>query len=1026
MNNEAILKTFTDVTLWCESYLRDPRDREKPLLLRSYQAEITDNSRTQQNIILRWGRRMGKCLSGKSKILNNLGERVRVDSLVNTTRFGVISLDDNMRFTPTYQTKCVSNGIKPLYQLLTKSGRKIEVTENHPFLTPTGWKWLKDLKPGQNISVPSSINLDIPVSSDIFDFQAKTLAYLLSDGCLTQSIRFGNELKCVQEEFKDSIKLFKGCTYRITKKQGKYEEYYIHGIKDNNGVRQQNSLLDYIRTLNLFGKNSHTKFIPNEIFRSSKRQQALFLSRLFACDGWASVSKSNRTSGNCEIGYCSVSEDLAYDVAHLLMRFGIRYFIKERNIEYKGTLKKAFQICIRTKTDILKFLDEIGIFGKEEACEKVRASVNLRIDKDTYFDSVPFELVDAFNIPTSRYIKKVNRVSKSKVLDYAEQHNMADLVQILNSDTFFDEIESIEYCGDEETFDIQADPYSNYIADDIIVHNSVVMCADCLWWASTWPIIRQMEKGDKKQHPFTALVFAPYESQVKELWNTFTQLIGDSPLLKDQVKKVRTSDVHSIEFQNGSVIKGYTIGISSSNQGTSLRGLSGDLIFIDEMDFIPTDIIEQVILPITTTHPDVIRRICSTPSGKRELYFKWCTQAEELGWLHLHYPSWHKDNDNWMSQQQAKDKGMLIQQSTEFQVKQVTAHDAYIREYGAEFGEEFGGVYKHHLISKCMSKYGRHVDVSDPDFFDPGFEQNPEHKYIIGVDWNSYINGGQIVMLEFCSTPTFINFFDDEEGQDVTVDFTGKYRIFYRRGIKSKESTQRQTRAEVLRLMTHFKVDYLYVDYGAGDTNIEELSLYGRAHPELGLNRKLRVIDSGATVEHYDHVLQKPVKKRNKSLMVNFSVLSLEEGMIALPKEEDAGTRLVGQMRSYRVKNVTTRGEFAYEGEDHILDAFNLAIYGFQQNFGQLLASRVSYSINVLPDPRASYYPQRANENTNGFISNSQINAGTFDPEYSSGFQKPRMVSKPSFGARTGKVGAPRAGGMFSTQSGSSLRSLFE
>lgn len=677
---------------------------------------------------------------------------------------------------------------------------------------------------------------------------------------------------------------------------------------------------------------------------------------------------------------------------------------------------------------------------------------------------------------------------------------------------------------------------------------SVVMCADCLWWAQAWPLVQMAENGGKKQKPFTILVFAPYESQVKELWNTFTQLIGDSPLLKDQVKKVRTSDVHSIEFKNGSVIKGYTIGISSSNQGTSLRGLcldgstrismydgstklitdvsigdkiisynkntksfekdeilaiadpsnkemyeiefssgrkviasldhkfltdsdykslsdikigdkivlgnnlkkgirtnrtetydliiditkigyrtaydittkknhnflangvvthnSGDMIFIDEMDFIPTEIIEQVILPITTTHKNCIRRVCSTPSGKRELYFQWCSRAEELGWLHLHHPSWHPDNDNWMSQEEAKQKGIPIHQSTEFQVRSVTSSDAYDREYGGEFGEEHGGVYKDHLISKSLVKYGRNINVSDPDVFDPGFTQNSDHKYIIGVDWNSYINGGQIVMIEYCSTPTRMTYFDDDTKQDITIDFTGKYRLFYRRGIKSRKATQRLTRAEIIRLMTHYKVDYLYVDYGAGDTNIEELTLHGRQHPELQLERKLRVIDSGATVDHYDHILQKMVKKRNKSLMINFSVLSLEEGMFILPKEEDSKTRLVGQMRGYKVKHVTTRGEFAYEGEDHILDAFNLAIYGFQQNYGQLLTSRVPFAMNHFSDPRLNEYPRREtiDQQREGFHQNpfgAKEADGFIDPEKAPKLNKPARIQMPRFGGRS-------------------------
>jgi hypothetical protein len=315
-----------------------------------------------------------------------------------------------------------------------------------------------------------------------------------------------------------------------------------------------------------------------------------------------------------------------------------------------------------------------------------------------------------------------------------------------------------------------------------------------------------------------------------------------------------------------------------------------------------------------------------------------------------------------MSIEQAKLKGVPVTESTEFQVRAITESSAYDREYGAEFGEEIGGVFKQSLINKSIRKYGRDINLEDVDLFDPKFDQHTNNLYVMGVDWNTYLNGGQIVVLEFCRAPTIVSFYDDESRKDMTIDFTGKYRLFYRRGIKSKEATQRKTREEIIRLVNTFKIDYIYVDYGAGDTNIEELALYGKDHPELHLNTKLRVIDSGAAIEHYDPVLQKIVKKRNKSLMVSLSVLNLEEGFYILPREEDDKLRLVGQMRDYAIKNVTIRGDYTYVGEDHVLDAFNLASYGFHKEYGQLLSNRAVYNILFLNDPRLQDYPKRADE----------------------------------------------------------------
>jgi hypothetical protein len=65
-------------------------------------------------------------------------------------------------------------------------------------------------------------------------------------------------------------------------------------------------------------------------------------------------------------------------------------------------------------------------------------------------------------------------------------------------------------------------------------------------------------------------------------------------------------------------------------------------------------------------------------------------------------------------------------------------------------------------------------------------------------------------------------------------------------------------------------------------------------------------------------------------------------------------------MRGYTIKNVTNRGDYTYAGEDHILDAFNLAVYGFQREYGNLLNNRLVYNILFLNDPRLAEYPQRA------------------------------------------------------------------
>jgi len=1113
--DKNILETFENPVIWCESYLRDPRDKEKPLILRSYQKELIENSIKYQQMITQWGRR---CLVKNSNILMFDGSIKKIEDI--TIGDSVCTFNNN-QIKKGIIEKLFDNGIQDVYKVRLFDGREIECTDNHPFLISVGNKlFYKTIQDGLTVGNRCLVIKEYKKFGTYHNIdEAKLLGYLLTGGYINcESNQTPKFTSCNYDYILDVQQLIqKLFGYNGTIKKRKNANAYDIWLTNGNKGKK-NRVKQWILENNLSGTKAKHKKILNYIKKYNSESLSYFINRIFSGDGCISLNirKDRISFGKAiDINLTSCNLEFLKDFRSVLYKLGV-------NSKIKKELKKSpssNKICLNYKLyfsdsySIKNFLSFVGnVYGKEKNC------------------------IEALEELDKRY---------------------STLIEKTDNNFYTSKISKIEYVGKKQTYDITVKRYHNFISDGIITHNSgksVVMCADCLWWASVYPILRMIKNKEKNQKPFRILVFAPYESQVDELWNTFIQLIGDSPLLKDQIEKIRTSDTHLIQFKGtgnnkGSTIEGYTIGISSSNQGISLRGLclaedtritmvngitkninniqvgekiiafneeinlfvedeieliadeqekelfeillqsgkkiksskdhkfltdngwkklseitlfdkiktvdyiikigissnkidplydkiisiksigikkcydittkkyhnfiangiithnSGDLIFIDEMDFIPTAIMEQILIPITTTHPDCRFRICSTPSGARELYYKYCTQAKERGWYHSHIPSWHVNNENWMSQQQALDLGLPITKSSEFQVKSVTSSDNYSREYGAEFGEEYGGVYKHHLIHKSLVKYGRNIDISDPLVFNPEFQQNVLHKYIIGVDWNSYINGGQIVVLEFCTTPTFVNYFDDDKNQEVTIDFTGRYRLFYRKSIKSKDATQRLTRQEIIRLLTYYKIDYLYVDYGAGDTNIEELTLYGRQHPELNLSQKLRVIDSGAVVEHYDHVIQKMVKKRNKSLMINFSVLSLEEGMFVLPKEEDTDTRLIGQMRNYIVKHVTARGEYAYEGEDHILDAFNLAVYGFQQNFGQLLTSRVTYQINLFPDPRAQMYPQRAST-VNGpipitkFKSNGTYNMPIRDPDKPIQVQSPRRGFLPGIGSR--------------------------
>lgn len=82
---------------------------------------------------------------------------------------------------------------------------------------------------------------------------------------------------------------------------------------------------------------------------------------------------------------------------------------------------------------------------------------------------------------------------------------------------------------------------------------------------------------------FRVLYITPYENQVNLIFMRIKEIIHDSPLIKAEVVRMKSSP-YMVEFKNGSVIMGFTTGASSGSGASSIRGQRADLIMLDELD----------------------------------------------------------------------------------------------------------------------------------------------------------------------------------------------------------------------------------------------------------------------------------------------------------------------------------------------------------------------------------------------------------------------------------------------------------
>ena len=231
-------------------------------------------------------------------------------------------------------------------------------------------------------------------------------------------------------------------------------------------------------------EKSDTKTVPNIVFKLEKSQLSLFLNRLFATDGWATVLNS----GQSQLGYCTVSEKLARQIQHLLLRFGIIAALKKRSVKYNDTRRPAWQLDITDALSIKHFIAEIGIFGKEAALAKVTAAISQK-RYQTNRDLIPIEIWEQIaaakgsetwsSLAKRAGIKSYTNIhvgkralKRERLWILATALDNLPLQQLANSDVYWDEIISIESVGNKQVYDLTIPETHNFIANDICVHNT--------------------------------------------------------------------------------------------------------------------------------------------------------------------------------------------------------------------------------------------------------------------------------------------------------------------------------------------------------------------------------------------------------------------------------------------------------------------------------------------------------------------------------------------------------------------------
>ena len=253
-----------------------------------------------------------------------------------------------------------------------------------------------------------------------------------------------------------------------------------------------NGLRRWLEELGLWGRATKDKFLPDAVFRTPREELALFLNRLFATDGWATVL----ASGQAQVGYSTVSEKLARQVQHLLLRFGVVAALCERAVKYGEARRPAFQLNITEPGSLRAFVEEIGIFGKETAVARVLDGRRRHANRDL-IPRETWRLIDeargeeswaslsrrmGFG-PGHNLHVGTRHLSRDRMSRFAEVLGDQKLRNLAESDVYWDRIVSIEPLGMEQVYDLTIPGTHNFVANDVCVHNTA-LSLNAIWHAA--------------------------------------------------------------------------------------------------------------------------------------------------------------------------------------------------------------------------------------------------------------------------------------------------------------------------------------------------------------------------------------------------------------------------------------------------------------------------------------------------------------------------------------------------------------
>jgi replicative DNA helicase len=444
------------------------------------------------------------CLPASARIsrADDGGEVTLGELVISQQKPYVWSVDDEYRLVPASLTRAFPTGIKPVYRLKLASGLEIDATANHPFLTVEGWTRLDSLTVDGFVAVPRRLPRPVEEETGWKDDELVLLAHLLGDGSIGPSgVKYATADLANKNAVEEAARTLFGIEALTEMNGNTYQMWLPSPYRLTHGKRHP--VREWLESYGLWGARSWNKFIPETIFGLDDQKLALFLRHLWSTDGSITVSRNGR-GPTVTTYYSSTSRRLVLDVKRMLLRFGIRSAFGKTTKERgggAGSYRTSYNLRIQGAEDQARFLLRVGCYGARG--EKIDPALKIlsALKANPNVDLVPWEV--RRKVVAAMAEKEVNgrelaeaigetynggyllgtperrrRFSRPRLARMASVLENEELANIARSDLFWDRIVEITPLGEQPTFDVTVEGTHNFIADGVVVHNSIEQDAD--------------------------------------------------------------------------------------------------------------------------------------------------------------------------------------------------------------------------------------------------------------------------------------------------------------------------------------------------------------------------------------------------------------------------------------------------------------------------------------------------------------------------------------------------------------------